>query len=102
MQVLRLEYWDFVKRVTLDKLFPGGFPGTELKTMRASSRPRSCSSSRPDLVDMDKVPSDGPARFPTYDKRPVPEGFVPASGVLAVAAGSSAEKGSWLIATMWS
>ena len=31
MQVLRLEYWDFVRRATLDRLFPDGFPGTELE-----------------------------------------------------------------------
>jgi creatinine amidohydrolase len=28
---------------------------------------------------------------------PVPKGFVPASGVLAVAHGSTAEKGQWLM-----
>ena len=38
---------------------------------------------RPDLVDMTKVPSDGPAKFPTYDRTPFREGLVPASGVLA-------------------
>ena len=32
---------------------------------------------------MSKVPDDGPAKFPTYDRHPVPDGFVPASGVLA-------------------
>ena len=46
---------------------------------------------------MEKVPSDGPAHFPTYDMHPVPKGFVPASGVLAVAHGSTAEKGQWLM-----
>ncbi len=97
MQVLRLEYWDFVKRATLDKLFPDGFPGTELE--HASLLETSLMLLlRPDLVAMDKVPFDGPAKFPTYDKRPVPDGFVPASGVLAVAHGASAERGSWLMA----
>ncbi len=97
MQVLRLEYWDFVKRATLDKLFPDGFPGTELE--HASLLETSLMLLlRPDLVRMDAVPSDGPAKFPTYDMRPVPENFVPASGVLAVAQGSSAEKGEWLMA----
>ncbi len=28
MRVMRLEYWDFVQRSTLDRLFPEGFPGT--------------------------------------------------------------------------
>ena len=89
---MRLEYWDFVKRATLDKLFPGGFPGTELE--HASLLETSLMLLlRPDLVAMDKVPSDGPAKFPTYDKRPVPEGFVPASGVLAVAAGVERREG---------
>ena len=63
MQVLRLEYWDFVRRATLDKLFPGGFPGTELE--HASLLETSLMLLlRPDLVAMDKVPSDGPAKFP--------------------------------------
>ena len=96
MQLLRLEYWDFVRRSTLDRLFPEGFPGTELE--HASLLESSLMLLlRPDLVVMDKVPSDGPAKFPTYDKRPLPQGFVPASGVLAVAQGASAEKGGWLM-----
>jgi len=96
MQLMRLEYWDFVRRETLDKLFPDGFPGTELE--HASLLETSLMLLlRPDLVDMSKVPSDGPARFPTYDRFPVPDGFVPASGVLACAQGSSAEKGQWLM-----
>jgi creatinine amidohydrolase len=97
MQLMRLEYWDFVRRETLDKLFPDGFPGTELE--HASLLETSLMLLlRPDLVDMKKVPSDGPAKFPPYDRFPVPEGFGPASGVLAVATGSSAEKGGLLMA----
>jgi creatinine amidohydrolase len=96
MQLMRLEYWDFVQRSTLDKLFPEGFPGTELE--HASLLETSLMLLlRPDLVDMAKVPSDGPAKFPTYDRHPVPKGFVPASGVLARAVGASAEKGEWLL-----
>jgi creatinine amidohydrolase len=96
MQVMRLEYWDFVRKETLDRLFPEGFPGTELE--HASLLETSMMLVlRPDLVDMSLVPSDGPAKFPPYDRWPVPEGFGPASGVLAVAHGSTAEKGSWLI-----
>ncbi|MFC7053282.1 creatininase [Hansschlegelia quercus] len=96
MQAMRLEYWDFVRRETLDRLFPDGFPGTELE--HASLLETSLMLLlRPDLVEMDKVPSDGPAQFPTYDIWPTPRGFGPASGVLAVAHGSSAEKGQWLM-----
>lgn len=96
MVLLRLEYWDFVRRQTLDRLFPEGFPGTELE--HASLLETSMMLLvRPDLVEMDKVPSDGPAKFPTYDRTPVKPGFVPASGVLARAQGSTAEKGKWLM-----
>ena len=96
MTALRLEYWDFVKRETLDKLFPEGFPGTDLE--HASLLETSMMLLfRPELVELDKVPDDGPAKFPTYDRTPVRPGFVPASGVLARAQGSTAEKGSWLV-----
>lgn len=96
MQAMRLEYWDFVRRETLDRLFPEGFPGTELE--HASLLETSLMLLlRPDLVDMTLVPDDGPAKFPTYDRHPVPPGFGPASGVLARADGASAEKGAWLM-----
>lgn len=98
MEVMRLEYWDFVERATLDRLFPNGFPGTELE--HASLLETSLMLLlRPELVEMDKVPSDGPAKFPTYDRFPVPADYgLPLSGVLADARGSSAEKGGWLMA----
>ncbi len=93
---LRLEYWDFVQRETLDRLFPDGFPGIDLE--HASLLETSLMLLlRPDLVDVSKIPSDGPARFPTYDRTPVRPGLVPASGVLARAQGSSAQKGEWLL-----
>lgn len=96
MQVMQLAYWDFVRRETLDRLFPEGFPGTELE--HASLLETSLMLLvRPDLVDMSKVPSDGPARFGPYDRHPLPENRVPASGVLARADGASAEKGTWLM-----
>src|SRR5687768_9270419 len=61
MQLMRLEYWDFVRRATLDRLFPDGFPGTELE--HASLLETSLMLLlRPDLVAMEKVPDDGPAK----------------------------------------
>ena len=91
------EYWDFVDRATLDKLFPEGFPGTELE--HASLLETSLMMAlQPHLVEMDKVPGDGPAKFPNYDRTPFRDGLVPASGVLADARPSSAEKGEWLLA----
>jgi creatinine amidohydrolase len=96
MTVMRLEYWDFVDRATLDKLFPEGFPGTELE--HASLLETSLMMAlQPHLVEMDKVPGDGPAKFPNYDRTPFRDGLVPASGVLADSRPSTAEKGQWLL-----
>jgi creatinine amidohydrolase len=96
MSVVRLDYWDFVRRETLDQLFPAGFPGIDLE--HASLLETSLMLLvQPHLVEMAKVPSDGPAKFPTYDRSPVPPNLVPASGVLAVAHGSTAEKGQLLM-----
>ena len=94
--VLKIEYSEFVHRSTLDRLFPDGFPGTELE--HASLIETSLMLElRPDLVDQSKIPSDGPAKFPPFDRTPFWPGLVPPSGVLAVAHGASAEKGRWLM-----
>jgi creatinine amidohydrolase len=93
---MRLEYWDFVRRETLDKIFPDGFPGTELE--HASLIETSLMLLlRPDLVDVSKIPQEGRASFPTYDIFPPPPGFLRATGVLADARGASAEIGAWLM-----
>jgi len=53
---------------------------------------------RPDLVDLTRAAHDGPARFRPYDRYPKPCDEVPASGVLSLTDGASAEKGEWLLA----
>jgi creatinine amidohydrolase len=78
---MRLEYWDFVRKETLDRIFPDGFPGTELEH----------------LVAVEKIPQEGRASFPPYDIFPPPPGYLRASGVLADARGSRAEIGQWLM-----
>jgi len=93
---MKLEYWDFVQRETLDKIFPDGFPGTELE--HASLIETSLMLLlRPDLVDEAKIPQEGRAAFPPYDIMPPPPGYLRASGVLADARGASAEIGQWLM-----
>ena len=52
---------------------------------------------RADLVEMVKVPDDGPAQFLPYDRWPPHLELAPASGALARAQGASAEKGGWLM-----
>ena len=93
---MRLEYWDFVRRETLDRIFPDGFPGTELE--HASLIETSLMLLlRPDLVDVSKIPQEGRASFPPYDIFPAPPGYLRATGVLADARGASAEIGGWLM-----
>jgi creatinine amidohydrolase len=94
--VLRLSYWDLVRPETLDRIFPNGYPGIDLE--HASLLETSMMLAlRPDLVDVRKIPNDGPARFPAYDRMPGHAGHLPASGVLADANGASAEIGGWLL-----
>jgi creatinine amidohydrolase len=93
---MKLEYWDFVHRETLDKIFPDGFPGTELE--HASLIETSLMLMlRPDLVDESKIPQEGRASFPPYDIHPPPPGYLRLSGVLADARGARAEIGQWLM-----
>lgn len=93
---MRLEYWDFVRQETLDRIFPDGFPGTELE--HASIIETSMMLLlRPDLVELDKVPQEGRASFPPYDIFPAPPGYLRESGVLADARGASPEIGQWLM-----
>ncbi|TCV66028.1 creatininase family protein [Pseudomonas fluorescens] len=52
----------------------------------------------PEMVALDKIPEHGPAEFPVYDMYPTRIEWVPASGVLSSALGSSANKGTLLVA----
>jgi creatinine amidohydrolase len=93
---MKFEYWDFVRRETLDRIFPDGFPGTELE--HASLIETSLMLLlRPDLVDVSKIPVQGRASFPPYDIHPAPPGYLRETGVLADARGASAEIGGWLM-----
>ncbi|WP_439815088.1 creatininase [Zavarzinia sp. CC-PAN008] len=95
-EAIRLDYWDFITKETIATLFPDGYPGSDLE--HASLMETSLMLAvRPDLVDMSKVPSDGPAKFPTYDRWPLRPGLVPPSGVLNDARGAKPEFGKLLL-----
>lgn len=94
--LVRIELGDFIQRSTLDRIFPEGFPGVELE--HASLMETSVMMNlRPDLVRMDLIPSDGPAKFPLYDRLPFPVERIPPSGVLADARKSRLEAGEWIL-----
>jgi len=97
MQVLRLEYWDFMTEQTLAAVFPDGFPGFALEHA-AVIETSLMLHYHPALVRQDLIPNDPPADFPPYDVYPSKRNWVPLSGVLSSAKGASAEKGARMAA----
>jgi creatinine amidohydrolase len=92
LEVMRLEYWDFMTEATLAKVFPDGFPGFALEHA-AVIETSMMLHYHPDLVRLDRLPDDGPADFPPYDMYPTRTEWVPPSGVLSSARGADAAKG---------
>lgn len=93
LQVLRLEYWDFMTEQTLAAVFPDGFPGFALEHA-AVIETSLMLHYHPSLVRQDLIPDDPPADFPPYDVYPSKRHWVPLSGVLSSAKGASADKGA--------
>ncbi|HIQ53602.1 MAG TPA: creatininase [Pseudomonas pachastrellae] len=93
LEVMRLEHWDFCREDTLEDIFPDGFPGFALEHA-AVIETSLMLHYVPHLVSLDKIPNDPPADFPPYDMYPTRTEWVPPSGVLSSARGSTAEKGA--------
>ena len=96
LRVMRLEYWDFFTPGTLVKVFPDGFPGYALEHA-AVIETSMMLHYHPDMVALHKIPEHGPAEFPVYDIYPTRIEWVPESGVLSSAKGSTAQKGKLLV-----
>ncbi|MCA3239160.1 MAG: creatininase [Curvibacter sp.] len=92
LQVVRLEYWDFLTEQTLASVFPAGFPGFALEHA-AVIETSLMLYYHPTLVRQDLIPGDPPADFPPYDVYPTKRHWVPISGVLSSARGATADKG---------
>jgi creatinine amidohydrolase len=92
LRVMRLEYWDFCTEQTLQAIFPQGFPGFALEHA-AVIETSMMLHFHPELVQLESLPDDPPAQFPPYDIYPPRTEWVPASGVLSSARGSTREKG---------
>ena len=97
LEVVRLEYWDFMSETTLAEVFPDGFPGFALEHA-AVIETSLMLHYHPSLVRVDLIPGDGPADFPPYDVYPSRRHWVPLSGVLSSARGADAEKGRLIAA----
>ena len=97
LNILRIDHWELIRPETLARVFPDGYPGIELEHASVIETSMMLAL-RPELVDLGKVLNDGPAKFLPYDRYPSTVREVPASGVLSLTQGSSAEKGNWLLA----
>lgn len=96
LTILRIDHWDMIRKETLDRVFPDGYPGIELE--HASVLETSMMLAlRPELVNLGEALNDGPAAFRPYDRYPRQPDEVPPSGVLSLTSGASAEKGEWLL-----
>jgi creatinine amidohydrolase len=92
LEVVRLEYWDFLTETTLAAVFPEGFPGFALEHA-AVLETSMMLHYHPSLVRVDLIPDEPPADFPPYDVYPSRRHWVPLSGVLSSARGADAHKG---------
>ena len=97
LEVMRLEHWEFIRAATLDVIFPEGFPGIALEHA-AVIETSMMLHYHPDMVSLVRIPTHGPAEFPVYDMFPARTEWVPETGVLSSAIGSTPEKGKLLVA----
>jgi creatinine amidohydrolase len=95
MKILRIGYYEFTSAETEKLVWPNGFPSWPLE--HAGMMETSVMLYRyPELVDMSRLPTDVPARFPPYDVYPVSFDNLPTlprSGALNSAKGATKEKG---------
>jgi len=96
LNIIRIDHWELLSPETLARVFPDGYPGIELEHASVIETSMMLAL-RPELVDLAKALHDGPAKFRPYDRYPEPPDEVPASGVLSLTEGSTAEKGNWLL-----
>lgn len=96
LNIIRIDHWELISPETMARVFPDGYPGIELEHASVIETSMMLAL-RPELVDLAKAIHDGPAMFRPYDRYPNPPAEIPASGVLSLTEGATAEKGNWLL-----
>lgn len=96
VKILKMLYAEDIKPATLKTMYPDGFLGLDLEhgAKLETSMMMYC---YPHLVDISKISDDAPAKFPPYDLYPGEPDWVPPSGCLNSAKGSTAELGKLLV-----
>ena len=96
IKILKMRYCEEISDEVLDIAYPDGNPGLALEH-GAVLETSMMLYLFPHLVDVTKISDDAPADFPPYDLYPGNPDWVPPSGCLASAHGSSAEIGKRLV-----
>lgn len=92
MKIIKIRYFEFTSDETLEAVFPDGFPGWPLEHAGVMTT-SVLLHLRPELVHMERVPDHPPIEYPPYDVFPPDVDGGSQTGVLASAAGATAEKG---------
>jgi creatinine amidohydrolase len=96
VKILKMRYCETIAAATLERIFPGGFPGLDLEHAGVLETSMMLYLF-PHLAAMDELPADPPAAPPPYDVYPTDTSWVPPSGVLSPAKASTAEIGRLLV-----
>lgn len=96
VKFVEASWWDQITQPVMDKVFDEvPFPGWALEHAAIAETSMTLYF-KPELVHMDRLVEDGVDEELTYSVYPAPREIVPATGLLATARTSSAEKGRWL------
>lgn len=91
-RIMSVGYWEFLSEEVKSRAFGDKFPDWALE--HAGIMETSLMLYRyPDLVKMERLRDQQPAKFPRYDLWPYDPNIVPDSGILNTALGSTSEKG---------
>ena len=92
MRVIRLGYWTTISQAVQDVLFPSGPVNWDLEHA-AVMETSVMMHLEPEMVRLDRIPDNPPARFPPYETFPLDPGPIPATGALSSARSATSEKG---------
>jgi creatinine amidohydrolase len=92
-RLMSVGYWEFLSRQTIARVFGSEFPDWSLEHagIMETSVMLHC---HPELVHLERLTDQQPAKVLPYDLWPYDPASVPASGILNTAKGATAEKGA--------
>jgi creatinine amidohydrolase len=96
VKIVVLSYWDFVDKVTIERLYPEGFAGWDIEHGGVLETSLMLAL-HPNLVDLDRAVDHPPVTFKPYDVYPAKPEWTPSSGTLSSPKKATREKGEILL-----